>query len=65
MESRNEITLQRGDKIKFIVNKDLIGCGKDYIIFEMSEEEMMQLGKLAMDMATSPTIKELSLKLVD
>lgn len=58
----NEIRLQKGDKIRIIVNKDLIGVGKDYIIFELTEEETMQLGKLAMDIASSD-IKELTLKL--
>lgn len=62
---RNEIIFHRSDvdKIKVILNKDLIGVGKDYLVFELSDEQAMQLGKLAMDIATSTEIKELSLKL--
>lgn len=61
----NEIRLERNDKIRITVNKDLIGVGKDYIVFELTDEQTMQLGKLAMDMAMSTEIKELSLTLED
>lgn len=44
------------------VNKDLIGVGKDYIVIDMTEDDLLQLGKLAMDMASSD-IKELTLKI--
>jgi len=59
----NEIIFRRQDKIKVLVHKDLIGVGKDYVVFEMTDEQTMQLGKLAMDIANSTEIKELSLKL--
>lgn len=59
----NEIKLQRNDKIKILINKELIGVGKDYLAIELTEEQTMQLGKLAMDIANSTEIKELSLKL--
>jgi hypothetical protein len=59
----NEITFKRKEKIEMIIQKDLIGVGKDYVVFEMTDEQTMQLGKLAMDIANSTEIKELSLKL--
>ena len=59
----NEIVFRRKDKIEMVIQKDLIGVGKDYVIFEMTDEQTMQLGKLAMDIANSTEIKELSLKL--
>jgi hypothetical protein len=59
----NEITFKRKEKIQMIIQKDLIGVGKDYVVFEMTDEQTMQLGKLAMDIANSTEIKELSLKL--
>lgn len=65
MSEDNRITLERKDAIFFHmkVNKDLIGVGKDYIIIEMTEDSLMQLGKLAMDITSSDSIKELTLKL--
>jgi hypothetical protein len=59
----NEIIFRRKDNIEMIIQKDLIGVGKDYVVFEMTDEQTMQLGKLAMDIANSTEIKELSLKL--
>lgn len=59
----NEITFKRKEKIQMIIQKDLIGVGKDYVVFEMTDEQTMQLGKLAMDIANSTEINELSLKL--
>jgi hypothetical protein len=59
----NQIIFKRKDKIEMIIQKDLIGVGPDYVIFEMTDEQTMQLGKLAMDIANSTEIKELSLKL--
>lgn len=59
----NEIRLERNDKIRIVVHKDLIGVGKDYVVFELTDEQTMQLGKLAMDIANSTEIKELSLTL--
>jgi hypothetical protein len=59
----NEIIFKRKEKIEMIIQKDLIGVGRDYVVFEMTDEQTMQLGKLAMDIANSTEIKELSLKL--
>lgn len=59
----NQIIFKRKDKIEMVIQKDLIGVGKDYVVFEMTDEQTMQLGKLAMDIATSTEITELSLKL--
>lgn len=59
----NQIIFKRKEKIEMIIQKDLIGIGKDYVVFEMTDEQTMQLGKLAMDIANSTEIKELSLKL--
>lgn len=63
IKEHHEIIFKRDNKITVIVNKDLIGVGKDYIIFELTDEQTLQLGKLAMDIATSTEIKELSLRL--
>lgn len=64
MTEEQSIVLAKGDESKYTikVKKDLIGVGKDYIIFELSEDALMQLGKLAMDI-TNSEIKQLSLKL--
>jgi len=61
----NTITLSRNliDGYQIKINKDLIGVGKDYIIIELTEDNLMQLGKLAMDITSSCTVKELTLKL--
>ena len=61
----NRITLERKDAKYFHIkiNKDLIGVGKDYIIVEVTEDTLMQLGKLAMDITSSDSIKELTLKM--
>lgn len=64
MDHENTITLLKKDEIFYHlnINKDLIGVGKDYIIVELTQDQLMQLGKLAMDI-TSSDIKQLTLKL--
>lgn len=65
MDSTESITLLRQEQNKFRmeIKKDLVGVGKDYVVVELNEDALMQLGKLAMDMANSETIKELRLTL--
>lgn len=65
MTKEDTITLVRSDSKTFRleINKDLIGVGKDYIILELSEDALMQLGKLAMDITNSEGIKQLTLTL--
>jgi hypothetical protein len=65
MSEDNRITLERKDAKYFHmkINKDLIRVGKDYIIVELTEDSLMQLGKLAMDIVNSDSIKELTLKM--
>lgn len=68
MDNAESITLVRDDskfqtKFRMEIKKDLVGVGKDYVVVELNEDALMQLGKLAMDMANSETIKELRLTL--
>ena len=65
MDSTESITLlrQEPNKFRMEIKKDLIGVGKDYVVFELTEDALMQLGKLAMDIASSETIKQLTLTL--
>jgi hypothetical protein len=45
------------------IKKDLIGVGNDYVVIELSEDALQQLGRLAMDITNSETIKQLTLTL--
>lgn len=65
MHREESITLLRQDANKFRmeIKKDLIGVGKDFVVVEFTEDALMQLGKLAMDITNSETIKQLTLTL--
>lgn len=66
MDNQDTITLLRTRYEKLFqiqIKKDAIGVGSDYVVLELSEDALMQLGKLAMDITSSETIKQLTLTL--
>lgn len=65
MDKQDTITLLRQDTnlFRLEIKKHLIGVGSDYVVLELSEDALMQLGKLAMDITNSDNIKQLTLTL--
>lgn len=63
--STDTITLLRQDASTFRleIKKHLIGVVSDCVVLELSEDALMQLGKLAMDITNSDNIKQLTLTL--